>query len=254
MATESQTEWMAESLRLTLFLADSNLDASVTSLWSQIANSEPEMQTTQKTGPRVHASGPLEGQPSIFTLDAQPGRIDLSLSTMLPNDTKLDNFPSFGTWAKGVELYRSLFLPWISRAPAANRIAFGTLVTTGVADRAAGYRYLQRFLTSVKLDPDGSSDFSYSINRPRPSTVDAAIKINRLSKWSVAALSNFEIEFAPGIRRTVNQETGLHACRVELDINTAGMLRPAIVGEKAERVLTELTGLAEEILANGDVP
>jgi len=244
-------------MRLTLFIADPTFNTSIVSLWSQIAKSEPDVQTTQKTAPRVHVHGPIDGQSCIFSLDAQPGRVDLSLSTLIPNDAKLENFPSFGTWSKGVEVYCQLFLPWISSAPSVSRMAFGTLVTAAMPDRVTGYQHLQRYLGFVKLDPAGSSDFSYSINRPRPSQTDAGITINRLSKWSVAALSNFEIEFAPGTTQVFGQlqtEPGLHASRVELDINTAGAMRTALSGDKAAKILSELIDFSAEILAKGDVP
>jgi hypothetical protein len=90
------------------------------------------------------------------------------------------------------------------------------------------------------------------LNRPRVSTVLPAVEINRLSKWSVAAISGLQVAIGgdgdADIRRV--QKTTF-ANRLELDINTPGDLAE-LPGDLVER-FDELSSLALELAANGDV-
>ena len=76
-----------------------------------------------------------------------------------------------------------------------------------------------------------------------------SLKINRLSKWSVAKRirSRFEIGQSPQI---LNE---LYACRVELDINTDAENRDAIPLQILNDLFTNLIALGLEVAEKGDI-
>ena len=126
-----------------------------------------------------------------------------------------------------------------------------------MADRKAGYELIGQYLPSVKLDPENSTDFSFQINRPRPSTSGISkLQINRLSRWSVARLSGMVVQVTSGepTARVFESTEGLHACRVELDINTAPSSDGAFPKENLATLVKELLGLGVEIAMSGDIP
>jgi hypothetical protein len=150
-----------------------------------------------------------------------------------------------------------LVLAWLNDAPALQRIAFGAILRLPVNDRIFGYQKLASYLHHVDLDPVGSTEFLYQINRPRKSKSGVEnLSINRLSKWSVA--------FTQQATYTVQdpqaaqfQLTGLQKdihCRLELDINTVPDIEGDFAAKDAQQIFNELVDLGREIATNGDIP
>jgi len=120
-----------------------------------------------------------------------------------------------------------------------------------VENRAAGYRNLSRYLPAVRLDPEGSQDFYYQINRPRRSTVVDGLQINRLSKWSVAQFVPITLMLTPqSVQSGVG--AGEEACRIEVDVNTAPHGNAELPSARLPEVFGELVRLGEEIVSKGD--
>jgi hypothetical protein len=121
-----------------------------------------------------------------------------------------------------------------------------------VEDEKAGYRQLSTFLP-FELDPD-SSDFSYQINRPRPSQALDDLEINRLCKWSVARIRSLRLTLGSGspIAEAVDVLT---ACRLEFDVNTSPKWgQKPLPSEALPALLDELHHLGQEIATEGDKP
>ncbi len=105
----------------------------------------------------------------------------------------------------------------------------------------------------MQLDPT-SSDFSYQINRPRISGSGIPdLKINRLSKWSVASWRLEEWSLGP--QTTVKTLEGQEAfsCRLELDINTAADFSGEITSQSLASIFAEQINLGAEIAEHGDI-
>jgi hypothetical protein len=146
----------------------------------------------------------------------------------------------------------------LDSCPVAKRLALGAVLLRPVDSRQEGYERLGPYLKdAVKLDPNGSSDFRYTINRWRSSKVVPDLRMNRLTTWFVWVWRpvKLTVRVRPDAEVSREQEAGEQqmACRLDLDVNTApefeGVFDPPRQGE----LLQELCELTEEIAAKGDV-
>lgn len=105
---------------------------------------------------------------------------------------------------------------------------------------------------------DDVSDLLFQINRSRPSAVDANIRLNRLMKWSVAAIQPLTVTLTGGDDGAKATSTALsparHFCRLELDLNTGedGVDPTGIELEKNVPLFDELLNIVREIKAKGE--
>jgi hypothetical protein len=144
------------------------------------------------------------------------------------------------------------FIEMSSRQPQ-NRIALGATLVSKVESREQGYSLLSEFLP-FDLDPRGSSDFFYQINRPRVATVGTrSLGINRLSRWSVTIGSTFFLQ-AGGEVKAFTLPAPLFALRLELDVNTAPASELVFNSSEGVAVFGCLKDYAREIAARGDIP
>ena len=141
---------------------------------------------------------------------------------------------------------------WLPEAPSTKRIAFGAELLAEVSDVRSGYLALQSYLPDIRLDPQ-SSDFSYSINRPRTSQ-DLAVKINRLSRWGVVILLRFKMGVPSESVVLQAPDSQWTACRLSLDINTDAAFSGELPHERLAEILDNLIAFGQEIAAQGDVP
>jgi hypothetical protein len=101
------------------------------------------------------------------------------------------------------------------------------------------------------IDPIGSSDLFYQINRPRDSRGKIPdLIINRLSKWSILALQIAAIDS----RGSMVKGNKRLSCRLELDISTSGEYCGTIDRKAIAPVFKELVELGKEISEKGDIP
>lgn len=255
-ASTSESEWVAESLRLTVFSTDAAVDVSA-QLYRDLTGDEPEVRSVQRAGPAVQEQGPLAGIKGILTCDTKPGRVDVSLSPVVQAEGTLDGFPNIGAWREAVEVFSRLLHKWIGNGPDCSRVAVGAVALLPVFDRVSGYRALQTRLVDVRIDPEHSFDFSYAINRPRQYRIgNEDVRINRLSRWSVARLAGVQLQVSGAAAPVLVTQTGVeaHACRLVLDINTAAERAEPIPRDELARLFPVLVEFADEILAKGDVP
>jgi hypothetical protein len=245
-------EWNAETLRLTLFTS-AVIEVAGLSWWESVVGEPPEAHNLRPREGRLEESGRILDGTCNLTLQCEPQRIDWLLIPVIVADQELTDFPSFATLPEALGLFRRLLVPWLVHAPPSKRLAFGCVLTHPAEDRAQGYRWIANLLPSITLDPEGSSDFNYSINRPRPTRADInGFVINRLSKWSVAKLRSIHLQLPQGPKALLAPE--LIACRLELDINTAPEFSGEFSANDSEPIVYELIELGTEIATAGDVP
>jgi len=179
-------------------------------------------------------------------------RIDLIATATNDPESSEAGFPTMGSLTQNLEWFISLARRWLALTtrPPLQRLAFGAVLEHPVGNRPEGYRYLSRVLPAVTLDPDGSSDFLYQINRPRNVTVPGLeIGVNRLSKWLVAVLRIAII--SPRLERLGPE---FFAARLELDVNTEQDFAGEFSETQVVAVFDELIRLGVEISNHGDIP
>lgn len=244
--------WQAQILRLTAFPSPA---AQVTepSWWTDLVGQPPETRTLQPKRGGQHEEGRFEGRKLV--LRVEPTRIDW-LFTPIDDGEEGEIFSTIGTFPESLTAFLRLMFHWfeIETCPLVQRLAFGAILLQPVEDRQAGYRLVSTYLPSVQLDAEGSSDFLYQINRPRNSDSGiTALRVNRLSKWSVAARRRAEFSLGPGgVGYFPGQEH--FACCLELDINTVADFQGELHREQLPRIFEELVELGKEIAAEGDIP
>jgi len=248
--------WNAESLRLTVFPSPT-FQLKDEGWWRKLTGSDPESQTARPHRGELVVAGPFEG--NALTLNVQPGRIDWILGP----DTSKDPSPSDGVYAIGlfddkIGVFADLVSGWLTECPPTSRIAFGGVLLEVVENRQRGYRRIAEYLHAVKIDPDGSEDFFYQINRPRSSHVVKNMRLNRLSKWSVAAFQAVSIAMMmqqasqPPLTYTQGAQP-VSACRLELDLSTEAGRQDVLSHDCLRPALGELISLGAEIAKLGDV-
>lgn len=243
--SQNQETWKAETLRLTLFTNIGEWQDHLN--WQSVAGSLPDNRNTNVKQGITEEIGEVDG--NIMVLKFEPGRINLQFVTRMPSELdSLTEVPSMGLYIDAVKSFfrcSEVLLNLVRELPSFEvyRMAIGSVVLMPVATREEGYILLDGLLPFVQLDPD-SSDFNYSINRRRKSSVFPDLEINRLSKWQVR---HFYF-VVPGVK-----EISFYAPRIELDINSVPVDGNKIDSGSYHDLLAEFRFMAEEILVNGDV-
>lgn len=249
--------WRLETLRLTTF-PTTMPDVSSITWWEEVVGEKPVTKTVQPWAGSLQVAGTIKNRVCNLSLICQPMRVDWLLTPILSDKTELTEFPTFASLNDGIKLFNEILLPWLKVCPPLNRIAFGAVLIYAVKDRKEGYEVLSNYLSTIKLDPEGSKEFSYQINRPRPSRNKVAgLHINRLSRWSVAKLNGMIMQFSIGqevTSKVFKSDTGLDACRLELDISTSEDYNGELPKDMTNPIYQELLEVGLEIAQRGDVP
>lgn len=247
-------EWQVNSFRLTAFPSpDATVDAEKVNWWSDVVGDTPESKVLQPRVGGSHESGTLEG--GKLVLEIQPARVDWLFTASEESILSSGAIPTIGLFDKTLGTFLTIIEKWLNLEdiPSLSRLAFGSILLYPVTDKKSGYITLQRYLPKIEIDPEGSSDFFYQINRPRDSKSKGPnLKINRLSKWGLLEYT-VTMMTAPG-SFVKSPSRGNFACRLELDINSSAAFIDKINRESIQGVLLELIELGKEIVEKGDVP
>lgn len=245
------SDWEAETLRLTGLLPANDEEAA--DWWGQVVGEEPET-TSLRRGVERRVEGPFRGR--RLSLVVKPDRVDWVLSPSASDEDEDLRFASTGRFVESLDAIREVGNVWLERGHGISfqRLAFGAVLLFPVDDTQSGYRRIRSYLPAVTLDPEGSSDFSYRINRPRMSgKLGFGLRINRLATWSVAMLQVGTLSpQGPRVVRSLGPR--VHACRLELDINTDAEYEGQLDAAQLRPLFQELTEYALEIAREGDKP
>jgi hypothetical protein len=252
---EMSASWMVQLMRITAFPVAGVPVGDPSTWWETTIGTSPDSVTNKPKEGLVQLSGRLDDFAQL-ALNCQPDRIDWQISPIEPTDFSPD-YPEIGVFETILPKFLEFINRWLDQQfPEFQRLAFGVILVKQVNDRVTGYHKIAEFLPNIKIDAEGSTDFTYSINRPRTSKLGIeGLKINRLSNWSVGVIKLFRIPVAtPGgskaFMNVADKETYL--CRLELDVNTAVDVAN-LPRERIKDILTELVHLAMEIAKSGDV-
>jgi hypothetical protein len=245
--------WQAEQLRCTNFF-EPLFDVSADSVFGVFTGSEP----THISENRQQALQTATGIFNNFKLDVVkiPGRLDMVLHSGDESSALSPGISVLGPWTEVVGVFDDGVKAWLQTHPKLQRLAFGTIVVDEVEDRVAGYKVLNQLLPKVDIDVEHSSDFFYQINRPRLVKFgdQLSIKINRLSKWSVASVISHTVTVMAKERfqRPSNVVASIrNYSRAELDLSTDPEVLELPTAQ-IEAIWKTLLDLARELLSKGD--
>lgn len=247
-------DWQAESLRVTGFAASQELSTQSATWWEDLVGDPPEASDYQRRHRLLRQSGSFENGRLVLTV--QPGRINWVFSDFEGDAEAFQSGPLTQPLNAALEAFLPLIRRWFSldSCPTLYRLAFGAVLLYPVENKEVGYQQLAGFLPAVELDPENMSDFLFQVNRPRDTETSIEnLKINRLSKWSVAAFRDVEFRVAQ-IPANIASQQEFSACRLELDINTSQYFQGELVPEHLSEILNELVTFGQEIIENGDTP
>lgn len=242
--------WQVENIRLTAF-PETPLQSQELRWWYSLVGEEPESSTYHPRTGELREIGPYES--GTLSLSIQPNRIDWHL---MQSPVPGQGLPTIGNFIEVSENFVKLISGWLnSKTPKLKRLAFGSVLQLPVDSRQDGYRQLSDYLSHVEIDVEGSSDFIYQINRTRDSNIDLKnLRINRLSKWSVAVFINTLLNIQPGLHRFEQiLAPGMYACRLEIDINTIAEFPRTLPKGKVCLIFEELVSFGKEIVEKGDI-
>jgi len=249
----SLTAWQVETLRLTAFPGPAVQVAEPT-WWIDLVREPPETKISRPRMGGFQEEGPFKG--GKLLLRVQPSRIDWLFTTVEDQEREIESFPTIGPFPESLDTFLPLMCRWFEfeTCPSVQRLAFGAILLQPVKNKQAGYRQISPYLPSVQLDPEGSSDFSYRINRPRDTSSGiTGLKINRLSNWSVATWRRAELSVGQTWMGYFQAQEH-YACRLELDINTAPYFQGELHREQLPLIFQELVDLGKKIATEGDIP
>lgn len=236
-------EWRVAGLRMTLFVVPGT-EIGTPIWWETVVGEPPENRSLQPREGGLTEEGQFaEGR---LVLMVTPIRIDwlFNIGEQAERTRPFDE--ALGRFVPPM-------LRWLETAsPPTQRLAFGGILMLSVDSREDGYRRLMSYLPLVRLEPEGSSDFLYQINRPRIfARGDTELRINRLTRWSVSSSQETQISLPQMVGYVVGPNR--FSCRLELDINTDQNFRGQLPQEQLTHIFQVLVDFGREIAQRGDI-
>lgn len=225
--------------------------------WEAVAD-QADPESTTRRGERED-KGIVDGR--TLTLKVEFNRILWTASaTSEPANAEQQTIemPTAGPFPLVKDWFVGLMDGWLNglQMPV-KRLAFATSLLRRADSHEASYLHVAQYLRGrVNLDPV-SSDFLYRINRKRTwAGVNPALTINRLSTWSNKVLSVHAGEIAPGAQVQPPGhaiQDGVYYTAVDIDVNSSHERQEVIGQASLVPLFRELTTMANEIAARGDI-
>jgi hypothetical protein len=248
------SSWRVALLRITAFTNTPDVTVA-DNWWKAVAEEAPESKLVKMKGTALT----MEGQHGTgrLTLNVEFNRVDWLFSPNVNLEQDFGEIPNLGSYEQVGSAFDKQIRNWIRVAPPITRVARGGVFFLPAADKGASYEALAQYLPYLKIDPKGSSELLYQINRARQSTVVPGLTINRLQKWSSMRVQHVQFEIVASAGQQVRggaTAPGFDATKLELDVNSSGERTEALPTESLESLYSELAHIETEILANGDIP
>lgn len=247
--------WFVEALRATLFPAVAPR-LSPREWWELVAGKRSDDLVVNE-GPSGHASAfaTVDDGKALLQLVCTTDRIDWGYSIGMGADESGALAPARKvSVAEGTSEFLTRIGRWLPHAPVCRRVAIGAVYRAPAASKEEGYEILREQLRTVEIDPTGSSDFLYRINRPRESKCSPfPLIVNRVAQWNVATFQGQPTSPVETLATVHLPMKSTHYCRIELDCNTAADNSELIENPHIEQILRELSDLAIEITHMGDI-
>jgi len=246
---QAASTWSLTLLRLTVFSAPTGKPDP--SWWQTLFDRPAENRTERNRGIECVETNPWESGQLSFGWN--PTRRDCVYSATPEQEASVVGAFILGSFSDIRHPFSHLTEKWLDHLPDLTRVAVGGIFELDATDKEEAYLKLKPFLPAVELDPVGSRDFFYQINRPRlASKLIDPLVLNRLSKWAVVAYHRTQILIDSQGQTTTPLGDAIFRCRLETDINTAHDYPGPIAKEKLRVVLHQMMDLTDEILQKGD--
>jgi hypothetical protein len=239
-------EWTTETLRLSLFCAES---AKITPAHWKAITGQDEPQTQQSLAGRRSFIGPFQG--GVLNLSAIGSRVDCILLPRSPSETIEEGYvPTVGPWP---DVARD-FLKATSAALELPiyRLAFAGSVLAKCADLQDTYTQLLRMLRSVKGDPERMRELIYRVSWPLASGVLSNLIFHRITTWSAMQIQ-LQLMVQTGTKTTMTQTPATHVVRLEFDNSTDAERTESFDRTTLVPIYEELVALAFENAEKGEV-
>jgi hypothetical protein len=254
--------WLLETIRATAFAPD--IKALGLSDWQTLTGTQPHQTQYANEADSTVEAGPFMRNWLTLGLARRPplglGRADLILAISRPAEPfavvpagpmqeRIEPV-AIGPFATSFLPFIELAKRWFSTDTVIRRLAVaGTLwERTSNADEALDI-ILRNVRSFKKKGNNRIIDFLIRLNRPRTSSVNPAISINRFAQWSARTvdivLPTRNIMFRPPMFR-------YERAQADLDISTADGVE--IPGRQIPAHIDELAKLLMEIAEKGDIP
>lgn len=244
MSTHNITSWNLESIRLSVFLKES--PSFEPDWWRQVIGKEPEVSTNKRQlGQYIDEGTSDHWRIALNISSLNQNRVDW---IVYPSEEALIGFSHIGQYTEQSELFFNKLEKWLADiCPSAVRIALGAVLIHECSDRKASYQLLELLLPIIAFEPDNWSDFSFQVNKKATSTVISNLEINQITKWDAIRMRQIRFDQADN----TSEQVDFHACRLELDINTAAENTTEITNTFIPKVAKELLQLANRYVTKG---
>ena len=130
------SNWQAESLRLTVFLA-TNVQLRDEGWWTKVAGTDPENRIAKPNRGEIVEAGIFQG--NVLTLSVQPGRVDWILGPNMSIEDDLGEIKSVGSFRSAETTFSATMSDWLKDCPSTVRLAYGAVLLEPVENREKGY-------------------------------------------------------------------------------------------------------------------
>jgi hypothetical protein len=249
--------WLLESIRATVFAPD--IRAVGLQNWESLVGRPPAQTRDNREADGTIEAGPYGGHSLTMGVALRPGhgpaRADLIFAPqnptiVVPLDVVTERIePSaIGPFTTKFDGFVELATTWLSMVTNVRRLALACTLFERADTREEALAIIFRNVRSFKTaGNDRILDFLVQLNRPRRSSVNPLIEINRLTRWSARTIE-IALSPLPIPPPTIRSERA----QADLDVSTASETN--ISGQHIPGYMDEFARLIREIAEMGDIP
>ncbi len=243
-------EWDIESLRVSLFSPVGSLISAKQDIWQKVTDNEPDSIDTRPRERVTRAVGSVDK--NNLQLLIREDRLDWIIQPNIDSHLPTDPVLTLKDTNETLALLQKATRYSLETISIVQRFAFSPVLIKHVSEPTAGLSQLSRYLPRLDTASMEGSDFIYQNNVRQRSTSVPHVRINRLSKWSIAQIGSLELKVRASERPHVNTPSIRYARMLNLDVNsdpTTG----AVSGDKIPGLFDELVTLANQVATKGDI-
>ena len=244
-------DWDVENLRVTLFPTSGPRSTDQqTGLWQEVTGQPPDSIDSRPRQRLTRVFGRIRDNQLL--LGIQDERVDWHVQPFVPANEQPDGVPTVATANEMLTIMHDAVQKTLSTVRIVQRLAFAMSLVREVPDVPTGMYQLSGYLPNVTLDPAGSSDFIYQINRRRRSASVSHAEINRLGRWSVDQIGSIGFRVVAGQPRVHQDESPYYVRKLVTDINTTPTTS-AMANDRIHDLFHEMVVISNELATEGDV-
>lgn len=239
-------DWLVEHTRFTAFGLPGKLPASP-EFFEAVFGFPHDSEMRKKAELTTEFSGVAGGV--IHKLTLVGPKLDLMIAPAAPDEMPT-GMPTLPDKAKARTLAMRAALRIVGEDMSIFRVAVGERFVLPVESVEAGYLGLGYFLPSVEIDPVGSRDFFYRINRTREVMIaDSSLAVNRLSSWGCMSMN---IHVASGEVSAVGLLVNYVSVLTDVNTKPEADFKSLNVAARQD-LIARLFAFSEELAEKGDV-